>query len=82
MLKYVLDVPCITIQIKNKEDKMNSKIKQIARLSIVCAMYVVLTIVNPFSYDTVQFRISEILMFLVFFQERLCYKFNTRLLNS
>ena len=48
---------------------MNSKIKQIARLSIVCAMYVVLTIVNPFSYDTVQFRISEILMFLVFFKK-------------
>lgn len=48
---------------------MNSKVKQIARLSIVCAMYVVLTIVNPFSYDVVQFRISEILMFLVCFRK-------------
>lgn len=48
---------------------MNTKIKQITRLSIVCAMYIVLTILNPFSYDTVQFRISEILIFLCFFRK-------------
>ncbi len=48
---------------------MNNKIKNITRLSIVCAMYVVLTILNPFSYDTVQFRISEILIFLCFFRK-------------
>ena len=39
---------------------MNNKIKEIARISIIASLYVLLTIFNPFSYDSVQFRISEI----------------------
>ncbi len=48
---------------------MNSKIKNICRLSLIAGMYVVLTIINPFSYDAIQFRISEILLFLCFFKK-------------
>lgn len=48
---------------------MNTKIKEIARISIIASLYVLLTILNPFSYDTVQFRISEILMFLCCFKK-------------
>ena len=48
---------------------MNSKIKDICRLSLIASMYVILTIVNPFSYDAIQFRISEILMLLCFYRK-------------
>lgn len=48
---------------------MNSKIKDIVRLSIISALYVVLTVMNPFSYNMIQFRISEILMLLCFFRK-------------
>lgn len=48
---------------------MNKKVQDVVRLSLISALYVVMTIINPFSYDAVQFRISEILMFLVFFKK-------------
>lgn len=48
---------------------MNNKIKDLVRLSLVATFYVVLTILNPFSYDALQFRISEILLFLCFFRK-------------
>lgn len=48
---------------------MNSKLRDIVRLSIIASMYVVLTVINPFSYDAIQFRISEILIFLCFFRK-------------
>ncbi len=48
---------------------MNKKILIMIRLSLVAAMYVVLTIFNPFSYDAIQFRISEILVFLCFYRK-------------
>ena len=48
---------------------MNTKIKDIVRLSLITALYVLLTILNPFSYDAIQFRISEILLFLCFFRK-------------
>ena len=48
---------------------MNSKIKNIVRISIVASMYIVFTIINPFSYNAIQFRISEILMILCFFRK-------------
>lgn len=48
---------------------MNNKIKDIVRLSIVSAMYVLFTVINPFSYNAIQFRISEILMILCFFRK-------------
>ena len=52
---------------------MNSKIKDIVRLSIISALYVVLTVMNPFSYNMIQFRISEILMLLCFFRKDYSY---------
>lgn len=48
---------------------MNTKIKDLVRLSLISALYVLLTILNPFSYDAIQFRISEILLFLCFFRK-------------
>ena len=52
---------------------MNSKIRDIVRLSIISALYVVLTVMNPFSYNMIQFRISEILMLLCFFRKDYSY---------
>ena len=49
----------------------NDKILWMARISIVSALYVALTVIShPFSYDLVQFRISEALMILVCFDKR------------
>ena len=49
----------------------NEKILWMARISIVAALYVVLTLIShPFSYDLIQFRISEALMILVCFDKR------------
>jgi len=48
---------------------MNNKVKDIIRLAIVSAMYVLFTVINPFSYNAIQFRISEILMILCFFRK-------------
>lgn len=48
---------------------MNSKIRDLVRLSIVAALYVLFTVVNPFSYNAIQFRISEILVLLCFFRK-------------
>ena len=48
---------------------MNNKINTLVRLSIVAALYVLLTIINPFSYNAIQFRISEILVLLCFFRK-------------
>ena len=42
---------------------------KITRIAIVSTLYVVLTVINPFSYETVQFRISEILMFLCLYKK-------------
>lgn len=48
---------------------MNSKIKDLVRLSLITSLYVILTLLNPFSFDAIQFRISEILIFLCFFKK-------------
>ena len=48
---------------------MKTNIKDIARISIIASMYIVFTIINPFSYNAIQFRISEILMILCFFRK-------------
>lgn len=43
----------------------------ISRIAIVSALYVVLTLISyPLSYNMIQFRISEILMLLVFFNKK------------
>ena len=62
-----MDVPCITIQ--NKKQGGNMDTNKITRIAIVSTLYVVLTVINPFSYETVQFRISEILMFLCLYKK-------------
>ncbi len=43
--------------------------KSIVRNAIVAALYIVFTILNPFSYGNIQFRISEVLILLVFFRK-------------
>lgn len=48
---------------------MNNKIKDLVRLAIIAALYVIFTVINPFSYNTIQFRISEILVLLCFFRK-------------
>jgi len=48
---------------------MKKNIKNIVRISIIASMYIVFTIINPFSYNAIQFRISEILMILCFFRK-------------
>ena len=48
---------------------MKTNIKNIVRISIIASMYIVFTIINPFSYNAIQFRISEILMILCFFRK-------------
>lgn len=47
-----------------------NKVKDVSRLSIVAALYVVLTLVFGFmSYGDIQFRIAEILVLLCFFRK-------------
>lgn len=48
---------------------MNNKIKDIVRLAIIAALYAVITVINPFSYNAIQFRVSEILVLLCFFRK-------------
>ncbi|MCK9470602.1 MAG: QueT transporter family protein [Bacilli bacterium] len=48
-------------------------IKDITRISIVAALYIVLTWINPYSYGEIQFRISEVLVLLCFFRKDYCY---------
>ena len=48
---------------------MNLKIKLIVRQAIIASLYVVLTIVNPFSYGNIQFRIAEVLVLLCFYRK-------------
>lgn len=62
-----MDVPCITIQTKKQGGNMDTN--KITRIAIVSTLYVVLTVINPFSYETIQFRISEILMFLCLYKK-------------
>ncbi|MCL1881195.1 MAG: QueT transporter family protein [Oscillospiraceae bacterium] len=44
--------------------------KDLAIGGVVAAVYVVLTILNPFAYGTVQFRVSEILVLLCFYSPK------------
>ncbi|HOA79004.1 MAG TPA: QueT transporter family protein [Bacilli bacterium] len=43
-------------------------IRRITKLAAVAALYVAFTIINPFSYDMVQFRVSEVLVLLCFYR--------------
>ncbi|AKP66848.1 QueT transporter family protein [Companilactobacillus ginsenosidimutans] len=51
----------------------NLKVRDITRLAIVAALYVALTLapgLSAFAYGAIQFRVSEILMLLVFFNPK------------
>lgn len=49
---------------------MKKNINTLAANSIICAVYVLLTLVNPLGYGAVQFRYSEIIAVLPFFNRR------------
>lgn len=50
---------------------MNNKIHWIAKISIVAALYVVLTLISyPFSFNYIQVRIAEALMILVCYDKK------------
>lgn len=52
---------------------MKLSVKNIARIGILAALYVVLTVaLAPLSYGSVQIRISEIMMLLCFFSPEYC----------
>lgn len=44
--------------------------KQLTISALIAAIYMVVTIINPFSYPAIQFRISEILVLLVFIDKK------------
>ncbi len=48
-------------------------VKTITKLAFVASIYVVTTVWNPFSYDAIQFRISEILILLCFYRKEYAY---------
>lgn len=57
----------------NMEDKKINQVEFIAKSAVVAALYAIFTVLNPFSYYGIQFRISEILILLVFIDKRYTY---------
>ncbi len=52
----------------------NSLVSSMTRNAIIAALYVVITVIAyPLSYNVIQFRISEILVLLVFFRKDYTY---------
>ncbi|MGL5043216.1 MAG: QueT transporter family protein [Culicoidibacterales bacterium] len=49
---------------------MKLKIKDLAQIAIIAALYIVMTLIVPFSFGPIQFRISEFLNFLVIFDKK------------
>jgi uncharacterized membrane protein len=47
-------------------------VRQIAFGAIITAVYVVLTVVNPLSFPAIQFRVSEILVLICFYNPMYC----------
>ncbi len=45
-------------------------VKDLVANALVCAIYVVLTLINPLSYGAVQFRFSEVMAVLPFFDRK------------
>jgi uncharacterized membrane protein len=57
--------------IENNESRKRQTIQWISRIAIVTSFYVVFTLVcYPLSFGSTQFRISELLMLLVFFNRK------------
>lgn len=48
----------------------NFTVKQLTISALIAAIYMVVTIINPFSYPAIQFRISEILVLLIFIDKK------------
>jgi uncharacterized membrane protein len=46
--------------------------QQIAFGAIITAVYVVLTVINPLSFPAIQFRVSEILVLICFYNPKFC----------
>ena len=46
---------------------MNSNLRKLVTAAVIGAVYAALTMVNPFSYGPIQFRVSEVLCILPFF---------------
>lgn len=44
-------------------------VRKIVRIAIVSALYVALTVINPFSFNYIQLRLSECLMILCLFKK-------------
>ena len=49
---------------------MNKKLLNLAINAFICAIYVVLTLVNPLGYGPIQFRYSEIIAVIPFFNRK------------
>ena len=55
----------------NKNNRLKSDVKNLMDISIIAALYVVLTIlIEPISFGPTQFRVSELLMLMVFFNKK------------
>ncbi|WP_437130438.1 QueT transporter family protein [Peptostreptococcus russellii] len=48
----------------------NFNVRDLVGNALVCAIYVVLTLINPLSYGAVQFRFSEVMAVLPFFNRK------------
>lgn len=52
----------------------SNKILKIAKISIVAAIYIIATIaISPLSFGAIQFRFSEVLVLLCFYNKNYCY---------
>ena len=55
----------------NKHNKNNKHITQITKIGIIAAMYVALCLIfAPISYGMIQFRVSEVLLVLPFYNKK------------
>lgn len=49
---------------------MESRVKRMTFISMVAAIYVAMTVINPLGYGILQFRISEIILLLPFWNRK------------
>jgi uncharacterized membrane protein len=49
---------------------MDNKVEFLVKTALIAAIYAVLTIINPFSWYGIQFRISEVLVLLAFLDRK------------
>jgi uncharacterized membrane protein len=61
-----------TTENKQKIESRGSPAKQIAFGAVMAALYVALTLINPLAFGEIQFRFSEILVLLCFYNPIFC----------